>query len=178
MWSYVDPTRYRSFLVIKPDKGEEVTTASAGTPAQAPKDSAALETTPAPAKAKTSVEGVQRPLDPRCLCQALGEMNNSLEHLEQGYFDCFHEMIKATSEVLADSNKINATYVNMVLTAMAEWQKDVTLAIADMHTNDCVVWDGKHNAINEATPKFGETCEASRIKHAAAREARQKTGGR
>ena len=57
---------------------------------------------------------------------------------------------------------------------MAEWQKDVTLSIADMHTNNCAVWDGKHNAINEATQKFGEMCEASRIKHAAAREARQK----
>ena len=111
MWSYVDPTRYRSSLRIKPDKGEEVTTASAGTPAQAPKDSATLETTPAPTKAMTSVEGVQRPLDPRCLCQALGEMNNSLEHLEQGYFDCFHEMVKATRELLADINKIDAMYV-------------------------------------------------------------------
>ena len=43
-----------------------------------------------------------------------------------------------------------------------------------MYTDDCVVWDAKHNTIDEATQKFGETCEASRIKCAAAREARQK----
>ena len=101
-------------------------------------------------------------------------MNNSLKHLEQGYFDCFHEMVKATWEVLADINEIDTTYVNTVLTAMAEWQKDVTLAIADMHIDDCVVWDTKHNAIDEATHKFEATCEASHIKCAAAREARQK----
>ena len=79
---FVDPAKYRSFLGIKPDKGEEVTTASAGTPAQAPRDSAAMDTAPAPTETTTGVEGTQCPLDPRCLCQALGEMNNSLEHLE------------------------------------------------------------------------------------------------
>ena len=63
-----------------------------------------------------------------------GKMNNSLEHLERGYFDCFHETVKATREVLADINEIDATYINMVLTVMAKWQKDVTLAIADMYT--------------------------------------------
>ena len=83
-------------------------------------------------------------------------------------------MVKATQEVLADINEINTTYIDMVLTAMAKWQKDVTLAITDMYTDDCVVWDAKHNAIDEATQKFGETCEASRIKRAAAREAHQK----
>ena len=46
---FVDPAKYRSFLGIKPDKGEEVTTASAGTPAQAPRDSATMDTVPAPA---------------------------------------------------------------------------------------------------------------------------------
>ena len=99
-------------------------------------------------------------------------MNNSLEHLERGYFDCFHEMVKATQEVLADINEIDATYVDMVLTAMAKWQKDITLAITDMYTDDCVVWDAKRNAIDEATQKFEETCEASRIKRAAVHEAR------
>ena len=79
---FIDPVRYQSFLGIKLDKGEEVTTTSAGTPAQAPKDSAAMETAPTPAEATTSVEGIQHPLDPRPLCQALGEMNNSLKHLE------------------------------------------------------------------------------------------------
>ena len=38
---YIDAAKYHSFLGIKPDKGEEVTTASAGTLAQAPKDPAA-----------------------------------------------------------------------------------------------------------------------------------------
>ena len=79
---FVDPAKYRSFLGIKPDKREEVTTASAGTLAQAPRDSAAMDTVPAPAETTTGVEGTQRPLDPRHLCQVLGEMNNSLEHLE------------------------------------------------------------------------------------------------
>ena len=76
--------------------------------------------------------------------------------------------------MLADINEIDATYIDMVLTAMAKWQKDVTLAITDMYTDDCVVWDAKRNTIDKATQKFGETCKASRIKHAAAREARQK----
>ena len=79
---FVDPTKYRSFLGIKPDKGEVVTTASAGTPAQAPRDSAAMDTAPAPAETTTGVKGTQHPLDPRRLCQVLGEMNNSLKHLE------------------------------------------------------------------------------------------------
>ena len=79
---FVDPAKYQSYLRIKPDKGEEVATVSAGTPAQAPKDSAAMETMPAAAEAMTGVEGIQHPLDPRHLCQALGEMNNSLKHLE------------------------------------------------------------------------------------------------
>ena len=116
----VDPAKNRSFLGIKPDKGEEVATASAGTPAQAPRDSAAMDTAPAPAETTTGVEGTQRPLDPRHLCQALGEMNNSLEHLERGYFDCFHKTVKATREVLADINKIDATYIDTALTAMAK----------------------------------------------------------
>ena len=79
---FIDPAKYRSFLGIKPDKGEEVATASAGTPAQVSRDSAAMDTVPAPTETTTGVEGTQRPLDPRHLCQVLGEMNNSLEHLE------------------------------------------------------------------------------------------------
>ena len=83
-------------------------------------------------------------------------------------------MVKATREVLADINEIDTTYVDTVLMAMAKWQKDVTLTITDMYTDDCVVWDAKCNAIDEATQKFGETCKASCIKHAAAHEARQR----
>ena len=112
-----------------------------------------MDTAPAPAKTTTGVKGTQCPLDPRHLCQAPGEINNSLEHLERGYFDCFHETVKAAREVLADINEIDATYINTVLTVMAKWQKDVTLVITDMYTDDCVVWDAKHNAIDEATQK-------------------------
>ena len=133
-----------------------------------------MDTAPAPAETTTDVEGTQCPLDPRHLCQALGQMNDSLEHLERGYFDCFHETVKATWEVLADINEIDAAYINTVLTAMAKWQMDVTLVITDMHTDDCAVWDAKCNAIDESTQKFGEMCEASRIKCANAHEARQK----
>ena len=43
-----------------------------------------------------------------------------------------------------------------------------------MYTDNCVVWDAKHNAIDEATQKFGEMCEASHIERATAHEARQK----
>ena len=43
-----------------------------------------------------------------------------------------------------------------------------------MYTDNCVVWDAKHNAINETTQKFGEMCEARHIKRAAAHEVRQK----
>ena len=171
---FIEPEKYRSFLGIKPDKGDKVTTASAGTQAQAPRDSAAMDTAPAPAETMTGAEGTQRPLDPRCLCQVLGEMNDSLEHLERGYFDCFHETVKATQEVLADINEIDATYIDTVLTAMAKWQMDITLAITDMHTDDCAVWDANRNAIDESTQKFGEICEASHIKCANACEAHQK----
>ena len=101
-------------------------------------------------------------------------MNNSLEHLERGYFNCFHETVKATRKVLADLNEVDATYVDTVLVAMGKWQKDVTLVIADMHTDDCVVWDAKCNAIDTATQEFGETCEASRIQRTNAREACQR----
>ena len=124
---FVDAAKYQSFLGIKPDNGEEVTTASAGTLAQAPKDSATMDTAPPSAEITTSVEGTKHPFDPRRLCEALRQMNNSLEHLEQGYFNCFHETVKATREVLADINEIDATYIDTVLMAMVKWQKDITL---------------------------------------------------
>ena len=133
-----------------------------------------MKTEPPPAKTMTGVGGTMGPPDPEHLCEALGWMNNSLEHLERGYFNCFHETVKATWEVLADINEVDTTYVDTVLVAMGKWQKEVTLAIADMHTNDCVVWDAKRNAIDEATQEFREACEASRIKRAIAHEARQR----
>ena len=122
----------------------------------------------------TGAEGTQCPLDPRHLCQALGEMNDSLKHLERGYFDCFHKMVKATWEVLADINEIDAAYIDTVLTAMVKWQMDITLAITDMHTDDCAVWDANRNTIDESTQKFGETCKASCIKCAKGGGAHQK----
>ena len=70
-----------------------------------------METVPPPAKTMNGIEGAKHPLDPKHLCEALGDMNNSLEHLEKGYSDCFHETVKATREVLADINKIDATYI-------------------------------------------------------------------
>ena len=79
---FVDPEKYRSFLGVKPDKGDEVATASAGTPAQAPRNSATMDTAPASAETMTGAEGTQHPLDTRRLCQVLEEMNDSLEHLE------------------------------------------------------------------------------------------------
>ena len=80
-------------------------------------------------------------------------------------------MVKATQEVLADLNEVDATYVETVLEVMRKWQVDITLAITAMHTDDCVVWDTKSNAIDEATRKFGQTCETSRITCANARKA-------
>ena len=53
--------------------------------------------------------------------------------------------------MLADINEVDPTYVDTVLVTMGKWQKDVTLVIADMHTDDCAVWDAKHKAIDEAT---------------------------
>ena len=83
-------------------------------------------------------------------------MNNSLEHLERGYFDCFHEMVKATREVLADINEIDATYIRHGPYGdgkMAEGHNSGT--ITDMHTDDCVVCGMPNcNAIDEATQKF------------------------
>ena len=38
--------------------------------------------------------------------------------------------------MLADINEVDATYVDTVLVAMGKWQKDITLAIADMHTDN------------------------------------------
>ena len=171
---FVDAAKYQSFLGIKQDKGEEVATALAGLPAQAPKESAAMKTKPPLAETMTGVSGATGPPDPEHLCEALGWMNNSLEHLEQGYFNCFHETVKATREVLADLNEVDATYVDTVLVVMGKWQKDVTLTIADMHTDNCVMWDAKCKAIDEATQEFGKVCEASHIKHAVTREACQK----
>ena len=93
---------------------------SAGSLAQAPKDTATMKTEPPLAETTTGVRGAMGPPDPERLCEVLGWMNNSLEHLERGYFNYFHETVKATREVLADINEVDATYVNTVLVAMGK----------------------------------------------------------
>lgn len=82
---------------------------------------------------------------------------------------------KATREVLADLNEVDATYMDTVLEAMGKWQAEVTLAIMDMHTDDCTVWDLKCEALDKATRVFGKTCEASHITRANACEARHRS---
>ena len=39
---------------------------------------------------------------------------------------------------------------------MTKWQPTVALAITDMHTDNCAMWDGKRITIDEATQTFGE----------------------
>ena len=101
-------------------------------------------------------------------------MNNSLEHLEQGYFACFHETVRVTWEILADLNEVDTTYVETILEAMRKWQADVTLMVTAMHTNDCAMWDANRKAFNDALWDFEKVCEASHIKHAKDHEAHQK----
>ena len=173
----VDPVKYRAFLGVTEDKGEEATMASAGTMAESPQGMAATKATPISADTATQEDDANPPnpwCSPTCLCEALGEMNNSLEHLEMGYFNCFNETVKATREVLAEVNDIDATHVNALLEAMTKWQATVSLTITDMHTDDCAVWDAKCDALDEATQDFRKTCETNRIKHAKAREAHHK----
>ena len=50
-----------------------------------------------------------------------------------------------------------------VLKAMRTWHMTVTLTITDMQMVDCIVWDAKHKAIDEATLKFSQVCKASHI---------------
>ena len=170
----VNPAKYRAFLGVKEDQGEKVATASMDIPAQPPQGSAPTKATYVPATNATAKGDTNADCDPTCLCEAQGMMNNSLEHLEDGYFACFHETIKATREVLADINEVDATYIDTVLEAMRTWHMTVTLALKDMQMDDCVVWDAKCKAINEATLKFGQVCEASHIEHANACEDRHK----
>ena len=79
---FIDAAKYQSFLGIKQDKGEEVATVSAGSLAQAPKHSATMKTELPLAETTTGVGGATGPPDPQHLCEVLGRMNNSLEHLE------------------------------------------------------------------------------------------------
>ena len=173
----VDPVKYRMFLGVTEDKGEEAAMASAGTTAQSPNGMAATEVMPISADTATQEDDANPP-NPRCspthLCEALGEMNNGLEHLEMGYFNCFNETVKATREVLAEVNNIDATYVDAMLEAMTKWQATISLTIMEMHTDDCAMWDAKHDTLDEATRDFRKTCETNRIKRAKARAAHHK----
>ena len=119
----VDPVKYRAFLGVTEDKGEEAAMASTGATAQSPQGTAATKATPISANTATEEDDTNPP-NPLCspthLSEVLGEMNNSLEHLETGYFNCFNETVKATREVLAEVNDIDATYVDALLEAMTK----------------------------------------------------------
>ena len=170
----VDRVKYHAFLGVTEDKGEEAATASAGATAQSPQGTAATKATPISADTATDKDDATPWCSPACLCEALGEMNNSLEHLEMGYFNCFNKTIKATREMLAEVNDIDATYVNAVLEVMTKWQATVSLTITDLHTDDCTMWDAKRDALDEATRDFGKMCETNHIKRAKAHEAHHK----
>ena len=73
-----------------------------------------------------------------------------------------------------DLNEVDAIYIDTILEVMRKWQAAVTLAIADMQTDDCAMWDVKCNVIDEATQIFGQTCEAICIKRATSRDIRRK----
>ena len=178
---FVDAAKYRAYIGAKSDPGEDAAMPSTGPTACTPQDTATISTATArdeiiTLKGDTNPQcqgDANPPCDPTRLCEVLGQMNNSLEHLEQGYFACFHETVRVTQEVLADLNEVDATYMETVLKAMRKWQANVTLAVTAMHTDDCTVWDTNRNTINDATQDFGKVCEASRIKRAKAREAHQ-----
>ena len=132
---------------------------------------AAIKVTPIPTNTVTGRGDANPRSNTVHLYEALAEMTSSLEHLKTGYFSCFNETVVATQEVLVNMNEVDATYIDTVLEAMTKWQATVALAITDMHTDDCVVWDTKCNVIDKATQTFGEVCEASCLLRADTREA-------
>ena len=166
-----DPMKYRAFLGTGPipnpgmsttpkeAQGEKAAMASTGTPVQHLQGSAATRATEIPATGGIPSRGPSAECDPTHLCEALALMTNSLEYLEEGYFSCFSATVEATREVLADLSEVDITYVNTVLEVMKTWHATV---------------DGKCNAIDEATMKFGKVCEASQITHAKACEDQRK----
>ena len=167
----VDPVKYCAFLGVKEGPGEGAATTSTGAMAQTPQDMATIMVAPMLANIVTAGGDTNPPSNPECLCEALPQMTDSLEHLEKGYLDCFNATVAATRGVLVNMNEVDATYINTVLEAMTKWQATIALAITDMHTDDCAIWDAKHVAIDKATETFGKVCEASRLKRAAAHEA-------
>ena len=179
---FVDPEKYRAYIGAERGPGEDAAMVSVGPTAHTPQETVTIRTAVADAKTTTrkrntspQCQGDANPsCDPTHLCEVLGQMNNSLEHLEQGYFACFHETVQATREVLADLNEADATYVETILEAMRKWQGDVTLAITAMYTNDCTVWDANRNAMDDTKWEFRQACKTSHIKCAKARKARQK----
>ena len=85
-----DGTKYRAYLGVRSDPGEDAAMASAGPTAHAPQDMASVgtatggaETTTCKRNTNPQCQGDTNPsCDPTHLCEVLGEMNNSLEHLE------------------------------------------------------------------------------------------------
>ena len=83
---FVDAAKYRAYLGVKSDQGEEAATASVGPTAHAPQDTVTMKTATVGAETTTHKgdtnpqrKGNANPsCDPTCLCEVLGEMNNSL----------------------------------------------------------------------------------------------------
>ena len=122
---FVDPEKYQAYIGARSNPGENAAMVSADPMAHAPQDTATISTVMAGDKV-IALKGdtnpqcqrdVNNPCDPTHLYEALGQMN-SLEHLEQGYFACFQETIKATRTILADLNEVDTTYVEMVFDIM------------------------------------------------------------
>ena len=168
---FVDPVKYRASLGVQEDQGEGAAMVSTSVPAQPSQGTAALKAMPIAANTTTNKGDANPQCNPTWLCEALGDMNNSLEHLETGYFNCFNITVVATREVLADLNEV----IDTTLEAMRKYQQTMTLAILGMQTDDCTMLDAKHKAIDEATKVFAKACEASHITHAKAHEAHHQT---
>ena len=91
---FVDPVKYWAYIGVKSDPGEDAAMVSVGPTAHAPQDMMIVRTAIGDAETMTckrdtnpQCQGDVNPsCDPTCLCEVLGEMNNSLEHLERGYF--------------------------------------------------------------------------------------------
>ena len=93
----VDPVKYHIFLGVGPmpdsgmsttskqAQGEQAVTASTGAPAQHPQGLAVTQATEAPTTGRTPTGGSGAECDPTCLCEVLGLMTNSLEHLQDRY---------------------------------------------------------------------------------------------
>ena len=90
---FVDPVKYWAFIGARSDLGEDAAIASMGPVTRADQDMVTVSTATAGDKVITADEvtnpqhrrDANHPCDPTRLYEVLGQMNNSLEHLEQGY---------------------------------------------------------------------------------------------